>query len=42
MWAELAEAAGVAPELRGPLAAYFRVADWRRLCVELLGALSRE
>ena len=42
VWEQLASASGVAIACRGPLARYFTIASWRRVCVECLGELSRE
>ena len=42
VWRRIAEASGLALRVRGPLARYVAVADWRRLCVECLGPVHRE
>ena len=42
IWQQLAASSGVSLRCAGPLAPFFRVASWRRVCVELVGALSRD
>mgnify|MGYP002033693926 CR=1 FL=1 len=42
IWQQLAASSGVSLRCAGPLASFFRVASWRRVCVELVGALSRD
>ena len=42
VWEQLATECGVRVECVGPLAKYFKVANWRRVCVECLGEISRE
>ena len=42
IWQQLAASSGVSLRCAGPLSQFFRVASWRRVCVELVGALSRD
>lgn len=42
IWQQLAASSGVSLRCEGPLARFFRVTSWRRVCVELIGALSRD
>ena len=42
VWERIARESGVTLSLAGPLARYVAVANWRRLCVECVGELSRE
>ena len=42
IWQQLAASSGVSLRCAGPLAPFFRVASWRRVCVEFVGALSRD
>ena len=41
IWQQLAASSGVSLRCAGPLSQFFRVASWRRVCVELVDSKSR-